>query len=194
MKRDDASLVILAGGASRRMGWPKHLLPTPYGRLIDYFVLRLGGLFSEIIVAGRELDLAVNGVRVVVDTRPEQSPLVGIHTGLSAAKTPLCFVLACDLPFAEPALVRFLLDSSSGADVTVPVVRSYFEPLFAVYRRSSLAVISETLDRGDLKVTASYDRLRVQEVPEDALRRFDADLCSFINLNAPEQLHLLKQL
>ena len=194
MNREEATLLILAGGASRRMGRPKHLLPTPYGRLIEHLVQRFGGAFEEILVVGRNLDLSANGLRVVEDARPEQSPLVGIHGGLTAAATDLSFVLACDLPFAVPELVHHVLCASSDVDIAVPVVRGYLEPLFAAYRRSALESITETLDRGILKVTASYERLHVREVPEAEIRRHDPDLASFVNLNVPEQIHLLSRL
>ena len=194
MDREDATLIILAGGESRRMGRPKHLLPTPCGCLIEHLAGRLGDCFTEILVVGRDLDLSIDGLRVVEDARPEQSPLVGIHGGLTAATTDLSFVVACDLPFAKPTLVRRILSAASDVDIAVPVVRGYLEPLFAAYRRSALDTIAETLDRGILKVTACYDRLRVREVPEIEVRRYDPDLASFVNLNVPEQLHLLARL
>lgn len=194
MRRDEATLIILAGGASRRMGWPKHLLPTSCGRLIDHLSRRLGGAFAETLVVGRDLDLAPGGFRVVTDARPEQSPLVGIYSGLRAAGTDLCFILACDLPFAKPELIRYLLSRGVDVDVAVPIVRGYYEPLFAVYQRSATSLIEATLDRGVLKVTAAYDRLRVGEVPEADIRRIDPSLSSFINLNVPSQLRHLTRL
>ena len=194
MNREDATLLILAGGASRRMGHPKHLLPTPSGCLIDHLVQRFGGAFEEILVVGCDLSTRADGVRAVADVRPEQSPLVGVHGGLTAATTDLSFVLACDLPFAVPELVHHILSASFDVDIAVPVVRGYLEPLFAAYRQSALESITETLDRGILKVTACYERLRVRELPEAEIRRHDPDLASFVNLNVPEQIHLLSHL
>jgi molybdopterin-guanine dinucleotide biosynthesis protein A len=194
VNREEATLIILAGGSSRRMGRPKHLLPTPYGRLIDHLARRVGGRFVETLVVGRDLGLSAGELRFVADTRSEQSPLVGIHGGLTAAETDLSFVLACDLPFAKLDLIDHLLSLAADVDIAVPVVRGYLEPLFAAYRRTALGAITETLDRGILKVTACYDWLLVREVPESEIALHDPDLASFVNLNVPEQLHLLSQL
>jgi len=192
--QEDATLVILAGGESSRMGLPKHLLPTPHGTLIDYLVRRLSYLFVETVVVGRDLQLAGEGFRTVDDARPEQCPLVGIYSGLRAAKTDLCFVVACDLPFVKPELVQYLLSRAHEVDIVVPVVKGFCEPLCAVYRRTAIPVIEEALDRGALKITEIYDQLQLRKVTEPEIKRFDPELSSFINLNTLKQLRLLAKL
>jgi molybdopterin-guanine dinucleotide biosynthesis protein A len=192
--KQETTLIILAGGESSRMGQPKHLLPTPHGTLIDHLVKELSGMFAETVVVGRNLTLSRPGIRTLDDARPEQCPLVGIYSGLCAANTDLGFVLACDLPFVKPELVQHLLSCAHDADIVVPVVNGYYEPLCAVYRRAAIPVIEETLDLGELKITEIYDRLQLCKVPESDIKRFDPELSSFVNLNTPRQLRLLAQL
>lgn len=192
--KQEATLIILAGGESSRMGRPKHLLPTPHGTLIDHFLKGLSPMFTEVLVVGRNLTLSRPGIRTVDDARPEQCPLVGIYSGLCTANTDLAFVLACDLPFIKPELVRYLLSCAHEADIVVPVVKGYYEPLCAVYRQTAIPVIQETLDRRALKITEIYDRLQLCKVTEQEIKRFDPELASFVNLNTPKQLQLLAQL
>jgi len=192
--KEDATLVILAGGESRRMGQPKHLLPTSGGTVIEYLIGKLSSLFVETLVVGRKLNPEGEGFRIVEDARPEQCPLVGIYSGLSAAKTDSCFVLACDLPSVKPELVQYLLSRAVGVDIVVPIINGYYEPLCAAYRRTAIPVIQETLDRGALKITEIYDRLRLRKVSEQEVKRFDSELSSFVNLNTPRQLRLLSGL
>lgn len=189
-----ATLIILAGGEGKRMGTPKHLLSTSQGTLIERLYDRLGPLFVETIVVGRGLTAYREGIRTVEDLYPARSPLVGIYSGLSASRTDLAFVLACDMPFVKPELVRHLLATAVDLDVAVPVVGGYFEPLCAAYRKSSISVIEQALQRGILRVTCIYEHLRVSAMPEDEVRRVDPDLSSFVNLNTPEQLALLARL
>ncbi len=191
--KEDATLVILAGGESRRMGLPKHLLPASGGTVIEHLIGKLSPLFVETLVVGRKLSLE-RGFRIVEDSRFEQCPLVGIVSGLLASKTDLCFVLACDLPFIKPELVRYLLSRAEDVDIVVPIINGYYEPLCAAYRRTAIPVIQETLDQGVLKITKIYDRLRLCKVPESEIRRFDPELSSFINLNTPRELILLSSL
>ena len=192
--KEDATLVILAGGESRRMGLPKHRLFASGGTVIECLVGKLSPLFAETLVVGRKLDLGGEGLRVVEDARPEQCPLVGIVSGLLAAKTDLCFVLACDLPFVKPELVQYLLSRADGVDIVVPIINGYYEPLCAVYQQTAIPAIQETLDRGALKTTEIYGRLRVRKVSESDIRRFDSELSSFVNLNTPRELKLLSSL
>ena len=189
--QEDVTLVILAGGRSSRMGRPKHLLTTSQGTVIDSLIQKLSSLFVETLVVGRDLRLVREGVRTVEDARPEQCPLVGIVSGLLAAKTDLCFVLACDLPLIKPELVQYLLTWSDDVDIVVPIVNGYYEPLCAVYRRTAIPVIEGMLDRASFKVTTIYDQLSLHEVPESDIRRFDPEFSSFINLNTPRELRLL---
>jgi len=192
--KQEATLIILAGGESQRMGQPKHLLPTSGGTVIGHLIAKLSSLFVETLVVGGGLQLAGEGFRTVEDARPEQCPLVGIYSGLCAAKTDLAFVLACDLPFVKPELVQHLLSCAHEADIVVPIVNGYYEPLCAVYRRTANPVIQETLDQGARKITEIYDRLCLKKVAEPDIRRFDPELSSFVNLNTPGDLELLSSL
>jgi molybdopterin-guanine dinucleotide biosynthesis protein A len=192
--REKASLILLAGGESKRMGQPKHLLPTSRGTVIDHLHERLSSIFSETLLVGRELSHELPKLRTVEDLHPARSPLVGIYSGLAAAQTDLCFVLACDMPFVRSRLVEELLSRAFDADVVVPIVRGYYEPLCAVYRKSAIPVIATALERNDLKVTKIYEYLRLCAVPEEEIRVLDPDLSSFINLNTPHELPLLARL
>jgi len=151
-------------------------------------------MFTETLVVGRNLVPLGGNVRVVEDLYLARSPLVGIYSGLLAAKTDLSFVVACDMPFVRASLVEHILSRSSSADVCVPIVNGYYEPLCAAYRRTAIPAIAEAIGRGTLKVTAPYDDLNPRTISEDELRRFDRDLVSFTNLNVPHQLELLARL
>lgn len=194
--KENATLIILAGGESKRMGRPKHLLNTPHGVTItEHLISRLSPMFTETLVVGR--DLATHNsssLRAIEDICVARSPLVGIYSGLLAANSDLSFVLACDMPFVRASLVKHILSRSSGVDVCVPIVNGYYEPLCAAYRRSAIPAIAAAIGRGMLKVTAPYTDLNLQKLSEGELRRFDHDLVSFTNLNVPRQLELLARL
>jgi len=186
-----ASLIILAGGEARRMGYPKCLLHVPGGpTLVEHLVEKLAPLVPEILVTGRPPPL-VEGTRPVRDRYRVHSPLVGLEAGLAASSFDISLVVACDMPFVVPSLADYLLSLAAGADAVVPRVRGYFEPLFAVYRRRILPVVRSHIKAGDLKVTGIYRELAVRAVPEPELRRFDPELKSFINLNTVRDLALL---
>ncbi|HDL84820.1 MAG TPA: molybdenum cofactor guanylyltransferase [Candidatus Acetothermia bacterium] len=193
--RENATLIILAGGESKRMGRPKHVLPKPRGgTIIEHLIARLSPMFTETLVVGRNLTPPSHNVRVVKDLCHAHSPLVGIYSGILAAKTELSFVIACDMPFVRSPLVEHILSRSCNVDVCVPIVNGYYEPLCAAYRRTAIPAIAATIARSVFKVTAAYEDLQLRTIPEEDIRLFDEDLVSFTNLNVPQQLDLLAQL
>lgn len=180
------SLLILAGGESSRMGTPKHLLPFQGKTLLEHILKRLNGLFDEVLLAGRTPGLFPAGVVPVVDVKQLRCPLVGILSGLLAAGNSHVFVMGCDMPFIEPGLVRTICSQAlTGADVTVPVVRGFREPLCAVYSRSCSDPILEYIDSGRVKATGFYPAVTVREVTEEIVRECDPLLNSFVNINTP---------
>lgn len=184
----ETSLLVLAGGESSRMGCPKHLLPACGGTMMDNIINRLGHLFSEVIVAGRGIELNRKDVRVVEDIRLRRCPLIGILSGMRESNTPNVFVMGCDMPFVKPELIQFLISrKNNNTDVVIPVVRGYFEPLCAVYSCSTSDRISQYLDTGCKKVTGIFKTMSVMEIPESEIKLFDPLLESFINLNTQNE-------
>lgn len=182
----ETSLLILAGGASSRMGCPKHLLPASGGTMIDSIIDRLGGMFAETIIAGRSIELNRNDARIVEDIRPERSPLVGILSGMKESSTPNVFVIGCDMPFVQLGVINSLTSRKDDTNaIVIPVIRRYFEPLCAIYSCSTSDRIAQYLDSGGRKVTGFFQTVSVAEVQESEIRLFDPLLKSFTNLNTP---------
>ena len=191
MKRDlpKVSLIVLAGGESRRMGFPKPLLLINRKNTVEIIIERLKILFSEIIVVGKNNHRICGKEFIFVEDLYEyRSPLVGIYSGLKASKNRLNFVVACDMPFVNKNLVKYMLEITGDYDVVVPVVRGYFEPLHAVYTKNIINVIEEEIGRENFKVTSFYERVNVKEIPENIVKKYDPELMSFINLNTPKDL------
>lgn len=183
MSREPATLIILAGGEGKRMGFPKHQLMVDGMHVLDTLHDRLSHLFVETIVVGCDMVNPRPDTRVTKDRFPIRSPLVGIHAGLTASLTHLSFVVACDMPYVEPSLVEYLLSRSESVDAVVPIVRGYYEPLCSVYCRTCLEPIENLIEQGILKVSELYRLVRVQDIGEKHLQQYDSELRSFINLN-----------
>jgi len=185
----EATLIILVGGESRRMGFPKPLLLINRKNLVEIIIERLKILFSEIIVVGKGKQRIYGKEFIFVEDLYEyHSPLVGIYSGLKVSKNQFNFIVACDMPFVNKNLVKYMLKITGDYDVVVSIVRGYFEPLHAVYTKNTLNVIEEEIERGNLKVTSFYERVNVKEIPEKIVRKHDPELMSFINLNTPKDL------
>lgn len=175
----DATLLILAGGASRRMGRPKALLPVGGTTLVGYLAGRLGPQFGELLVAAGDPALVPAGMRQVPDLHPGLGPLSGIEAGLEAAGNDRLFVVACDLPRVTAEVAALLVARCAGRDAAVPRVEGRAQPTCACYRTSALDAIRSALDRGHLKAADALQHLDV-----DWVEGLDPDL--FWNINTPE--------
>jgi molybdopterin-guanine dinucleotide biosynthesis protein A len=180
------TLIILAGGQSRRMGQDKAHLPTGAGTLLERIVDRLSPVVDQLIVAGGPA-LSIPEVRWVPDARPGAGPLAGMAAGLGATSGDLAWIVACDLPDVEPGIGDLLFASAADVDAVVPRLDSRPECLCAVYHASLAGRILTMLDAGDRRVTSLLDGIRVRYVEAAELRRVDPDLRSFRNLNTPDE-------
>ena len=187
-----STAIILAGGAGSRMnGSDKARIVVDTLPIIERNVQLLSQWFAEVlIVSNSSRRYEYPGVRSVCDEQPGCGPLMGLYSGLRASGHALNFVTACDMPYLNELLVRFMMDKaeSDGTDVVVPIVEGYPEPLMAVYNQRVLPVIDQNLQADRRKMTAFFDEVRVHAIPETQIAAIDPQRYSFVNINTPEDL------
>src|SRR5262249_82412 len=125
MNQRALSAAVLAGGRSLRMGTDKALLPlVPGGTPMLGLVLEQLRTISDdlVIVAPPRPGYGEFGTRVVPDLYPGGSALVGIHAALAHAAHQHCLVVACDMPFLNPALLQHMAMHPRDYDVFVPLL------------------------------------------------------------------------
>lgn len=187
------TLLLNAGGSSRRMGQPKALLPMPPSAtpLIRHIATRLLPLADDLLVIANDPAIADAlkplAARFLPDNFPDTGPLGGLATGL-AAIDGWCICVACDLPFVQPNLFRYLIDQTGDDwDGVVPLVEGRPQPLHALYHRRTLAAVEAALQTGKRRMDSFYSQVRIRFVTEDEVRAIDPELRSFVNVNTPEE-------
>ncbi len=186
------SAIVLAGGQSRRMGRDKALIDYEGRPIIAHVIDTLHAVAEDIVVVSNRSDLySPFGARVVADYDPPCGPLGGIAAGLQAVVHPLAVVVACDMPFLNVLLLRWLIELAEGYDAVVPQTGAEFEPLHAVYRRECYGPIVQRLERGERRVISFFADVRLRAVPEASWRVLDPDGHSLVNLNTPDDLNQL---
>ena len=187
--------LVLAGGASRRMGQDKAHLPWGGVPLVAHVIETLRPVVHEVIVAVKDArDFCGLNANVVEDLVPDAHALGGLYTGLQAASTELCFVCGCDAPFLNPMLIRFLAQQADGWDLVIPRTHVGVQPLHAVYAASALPVIQEQLQRKRWDVRALIGKLRTRIIEPEQWRPLDPGGLSFCNLNTPADYAAARQL
>jgi molybdopterin-guanine dinucleotide biosynthesis protein A len=199
----NATGIILAGGQSRRMGINKALIEFQDQTLIERAVNTLRSVCGEIVVVANDPERYTHlGLTIVPDSVPDFGPLAGLHAGLSAMRSELGVVVAVDMPFLNPALIRAMIAAAEGWDAVIPALgepdaesirRSRakdldIHPLHAVYRRTCMPLIQAAIDRGDRRLNAFFNDVKTRYFSADEMRPHDPDLRSLINVNDPDEL------
>lgn len=161
-----ATAVIMAGGRSRRMGQDKAVLDIDGTPAIKYVFDQLRVHFDEILVSSSNTEMhSIDGIKVVADEAAGKGPLMGIASALRVSRNEINFVIACDIPEVDISLVRRIINQSKGFDAVLPKTSSSkLEPLFAVYKKSMLAAIDESIIAGDYKILIPLEKCKVNYV------------------------------
>ena len=187
--------IVLAGGLSRRLGRDKALEPLGGQPLIRRVIERVSKVSREIIVVvadqkkGDTLPLEPAS-RLTLDLYPGKGSLGGIYSGLTAAEEDWGLVVACDMPFLNPTLLRYMLSLRGTADAVVPLVEGRPEPTHSLYSKLCLPYIEERLIANDLKISRLLDQVRVNYVTEQEITNIDPHHLSFFNINTTEDLDM----
>ena len=195
--------IVLCGGASRRMGYPKALLPIGNELMVER-VCRLAAEVSDQIILvksqGQILPELPSQIKIVEDTISFQGPLVGMRRGLEVVDLTidLAFITAVDTPLLKPDLIRYLLNqiSNTDYDLIMPFDEEHLYPLAAIYRiKPVLTEINNLLSQNKFRPVFLMDHLKGLKIPLDALRSTDPNLESFQNINTrSEYRSLISQL
>jgi molybdopterin-guanine dinucleotide biosynthesis protein A len=179
----EATLLVLAGGDSRRMGRPKPWIEVGETVLLRYVVERLAPAFSEVVVSFGEPEQMEQLVpyRVVFDRKRAAGPLAGLEAGLLAARHEVLFAVACDMPYVTSSVAEVAVAAARSCDAAIPRHDGLFEPVCGAYRKTALPAIVGALDAGN-------------HVAHDVVESMDVtwleglDPAQFENLNTPADL------
>ena len=187
--------IILAGGLSARMGLDKASLAMGGCTMIQSLATRFARDMGPVIVVLRTgQELTVQHANAAYDLHQGVGPLGGLYAGLLASPDEDNFVLACDMPFADPEFASYMLSRLADHDAVVPMLARGPEPLHAGYRKSCLPAVESSIAAGGLRMRNALDCLDVLYLPEDELRERDPELRGFLNVNTPEDYASAMQL
>jgi molybdopterin-guanine dinucleotide biosynthesis protein A len=210
----DCTGVILAGGENRRMPVLKGFIEVGGEKIIERNLKILKRLFSRVFIVTNQPELYVHfGVPMLGDVYDTRGPMTGVLTALLNSSTEWVFVSACDMPFIDPGLIRFMADERYNPvclsimnakqkqdltvmprraiyDIVVPVVNQRAEPLFAYYSKKIQDSLEEFVLSGKkgIKYFLLNRNKRVKYITSDEIKDIDPEARSFINLNTPEDI------
>ena len=160
----DVTVVVLAGGTSRRFGSDKLAAPLRGSTVLDTVLASLPSGWPVVAVGpSRETRCEVTWTR---EDPPGGGPLAGVSAGVALVPTELVAVVAGDMPDAGPALVPLvaaLLAAPPEVGAVVAVDDAgVLNPLLAAYRASAVReVLPSPADGRPAKLLLSLPHLEL---------------------------------
>lgn len=185
------TLVIQAGGKSKRMGEDKALLPFLGKPLVERIYDTFSGAADEtVVITNTPEDYQFLPVQLYSDLIPDRGALGGLYTALKVASHPLVGLIACDLPFASPQLIDYCRQvlTQTGADAVIPSDPGGIQPLHAVYRAATcLPPVKQAIDNDLWRMIDWHKQANVRILTPEQTARHDPHPHTFWNINTPEE-------
>ena len=180
------------------MGQDKRTLVLDAETLFNRALSVLVDVFPEVIVVLGLDDFSVHNdkVRVVNDLIPNRAAAGGLYTGLYYATHPRVFVVACDMPFLNPDVIRFMVSISSNFDITLADLAQGPQTMHAVYSKHCLSSLEDMVRNNNLRVQELLREpsLKIRKVEESEILPHDNHLLSFMNVNSPADFELARKI
>jgi len=185
---DDISAGILVGGRGERLGGrdkARIYLPNGVSTLRHVAEAVMPNVATTFLL-GRpgQIYLEVD-CKMLTDTLADRGPLAGLANLLDAAQTPWSFLISCDLPFFDPAIMHRLAKarSSSQKPILVPKTSDGLHPASALYASSLRPIVSERLNDGTLGMHKLLEAVGYEAIPIDQSLEH-----ALTNVNTPDDL------
>ncbi|HIP84572.1 MAG TPA: molybdenum cofactor guanylyltransferase [Methanothermococcus okinawensis] len=130
--------------------------------------------------------------RITWDVVYDRGPLVGILSGMRVVEGDWILVLPCDTPFIDRRSLENLLayidtgESNSHSCIVPRHEDGHIEPLFSLYRRTSLSILEKLLkSRRNVPIRELIYRLNPLYIPAE---KIDKSKKVFTNINTLDDL------
>jgi len=185
--------VILAGGENKRIPIIKSFIEIDGKTILSRQLECLKKIFRRVFINTNTPELYFSfGAPLFGDIFNKRGPLTGVLSSLISTKEDEVFVLACDMPFIDEGLIRYILENQGGA-ATIPVFRGRCEPLFSIYTKDIIESGLNRLMGEDISLNRFLKEIDVKYINEEEISLFDPKGRSFININTFEDLSIINK-
>lgn len=198
-----SAMIVLAGGRSTRMGFPKHRIEIAGATALDRIIFVASQCVDRIVVSVSDHNEArylrprlSASIRLVVDSAPGRGPLQGLSDSLNHLGGSVCVsaVAACDYPLISCAMIRLLFNALGGSDVIVPLVGGNHHVLLSALRVDAFRNVGELLESGRYSVHGAFRSRRISVVTEETMLRIGIDPAVLATANTPSELEHVRAL
>ena len=189
----DVSIILLAGGKSKRMGRDKCLIKLNGKTLLEHNISKAEKITRNILIIANQSKYGQFKYPLHKDIYTNKGPIGGIHTGLFHSTTNTNIVIGCDMPNLSLNFLQYMLKSHNvNFQATIPIHLEKIQPLAGVYEKTFLDIHESQIKAGKNKMK---DLLRVSDIKYIDISN-DLEFYSpylFDNVNTVEDLQKYQQ-
>ncbi|MDG2344333.1 MAG: molybdenum cofactor guanylyltransferase [Flavobacteriales bacterium] len=180
-----ATLIILAGGKSSRMGFDKGLILHKGKHITQYLIDVNASLFSKVLISSNNKEYRRFKESVIPDTIIEIGPIGGIVSCLEKSTTDLNVFISCDAPFINKETLKKLLLKSidSNADIVYSKHGNRTHPFPSCFNKRIFNKLNRLILSGERKMSSLSEFFKTDYVDFNNEKK---DF--FLNLNNPDDL------
>lgn len=186
--RRNVNAIVLAGGSSERMGYPKALLDFDGLRLIDRIINVLEPIFHKVLVVGGDPEIISDRI-VIADDNILNGPLVGLQRGMLVSDASWNFVIGCDMPFLNSMVIKRMAGRLQDTEVVLARIEGHLQPLHGFYSRGCLPNIHTLLNGGVTSLRALISLSDISILDSRDFIDIDPELRSFQDIDTPQEYH-----
>lgn len=133
MQKQKPGLIILAGGYSVRMGYPKAFFETGGRSFTELIAIAYSGIVDEMIIVLNEafcgpkwlqsLARLPEKMRYVINNEPERDRIHTLHLGAREIQANNVFVHNVDQPFISHHVIREMAETNMTGDILIPTYK-----------------------------------------------------------------------
>ncbi|MEK7308070.1 MAG: molybdenum cofactor guanylyltransferase [Nitrospirota bacterium] len=210
----DCTGVILAGGENKRMPVSKAFIKIGGETIIEKNLKIIKQMFSEVFIVTNQPELySYLNTSPLGDVYDIRCPMTGIFTSLVNSSHRWVFISACDMPFINKELIKYMASKRDNYDAVLPKsslppfnkgrydpsgsIRTeiprgqrgdFAEPLFAFYSKHLMISMERALFTDKKGMKDFLMDKRVKYIRTEEIKKSDVKAMSFINLNTPEDI------
>ena len=187
--------IILAGGNSIRMTFPKEYIELKEKYLVHNSIGILKNIFEDIVVVSNNKEHYKDlKVRVVRDIFYKKGPMAGLHSGLCYSNSEFSFLTACDMPNIYEKFIKFLISKLDVHFDGLVCLSSEGKilPMNGIYKNSLKENLREELIKDNRKFVRFIEDNNFKFLKYENWKIFDKKNI-FENLNTIKELEEFKK-
>ena len=180
--------LILAGGENKRFPVIKGFLEISGKRIIEKNIELLKGIFNKAIISTNNPEIYFYlSVPMIGDIIEYRGPMTGILSVLTMPDVSEVFVTACDMPFINAMLIKYIVDKwEKEYDALIPIFDDKPQPLLGIYSKRIAKSMEQSIKNGERSLREFLRGINVLYIKEEEVRNIDPEGRSFININTIE--------